>query len=309
MNAHAPLPLYALWQSLRDTAGSPPRDGAFGSGFWMLASAKGHATPVATYVSDEDPEEKIVTIGTGDTGRDVTSVFDPGEFLAFMSDRWHRLQAVTEEAYRAACDTGEWPDMTPVEHKSNNPPEGFEAIVAEIEELLRDAAKLIEGGPAKTKEEADRAANLKAKLGDLGKQAYEEKRKEKAPHEKAAKDVEERWSPWISKAKLRADDITRAVSEPYLIEQKRLAKIEADRIAAETGAAVAVKVNAGAKGQRTKLVTVWSAKIVDYDAALAALRNHSSVVACIQAIADDTARSRAKTPIPGVEFISRDAAR
>lgn len=83
---------------------------------------------------------------------------------------------------------------------------------------------------------------------------------------------------------------------------KEAARVEAE---ADATAKTTSQVH-GNFGSATSLRTVWSAKITDYDQALATLKDNDDVRAAVEKAANQLARSPAsrKMTFPGIEFVS-----
>lgn len=238
--------------------------------------------------------------------------------------------AVTEEAYRVVVAGGMWPDQ--VEERASakaraperiGPTETQQAMygqgpseeqpppigdnsgsvspatimserIADVNKQIADWLKEI-GGKIKTDEQADRAANFAALLGELEKEAEALHKVEKAPWLEGGRTVDAAWKPLIEKAAASKGRVKRDYVTPYLVEKQRRidaeAKAERERIAAERAkaeqeaAAAGVepkpveelpppepeRVKAGTRGGRaTALRTVKVAEITD----LAALASY-----------------------------------
>ena len=174
-----------------------------------------------------------------------------------------------------------------------SPSEVMAERIADVNQQVADWLKSI-GGKITTDEQADRAANFAALLGELEKEAEALHKVEKAPWLEGGRTVDAAWKPLIDKAATSKGRVKREYVTPYLVEkQRRLdaeAKAERERIAAERAkaeqeaAAAGVeppvvdnlpppepeRAKAGSRGGRaTALRTVKVAEITDL-AALAA---------------------------------------
>lgn len=166
--------------------------------------------------------------------------------------------------------------------------------IADVNQQIADWLKEI-GGKITTDEQADRAANFAALLGELEKEAEALHKVEKAPWLEGGRTVDAAWKPLIEKAAASKGRVKRDYVTPYLVEKQRRidaeAKAERERIAAERAkaeqeaAAAGVepkpveelpppepeRVKAGTRGGRaTALRTVKVAEITD----LAALASY-----------------------------------
>lgn len=150
-------------------------------------------------------------------------------------ERWPFIskRPVSHEDYTAKIETGNWPGESALVTQSNNAPEdnSFEGIQAQIEEMAREADRLMKLGPAKSKAQADEASDVADKLGKLFTKADNARKVEKQPHADAAAGVDDKWRPLTTAASIykRLKD---AVVEPFLKAQKA-AKDKAEREARE----------------------------------------------------------------------------
>lgn len=101
-----------------------------------------------------------------------------------------------------------------------------------------------------------------------------------------------------------------AESDQQSDRERAAAKAEAERLAAEAAAkereAQAQKVSAGRTGARTSLRTFVSARIVDYDKALVALKDHPDMRALVEQLANRAVK--AGVPLAGVERVEEKRA-
>ncbi len=172
--------------------------------------------------------------------------------------------------------------------------------IADVNQQIADWLKEI-GGKITTDEQADKAANFAALLGELEKEAEALHKVEKAPWLEGGRTVDAAWKPLIEKAAASKGKVKRDYVTPYLVEkQKRIdaeAKAERERIAAERAkaeqeaAAAGVdappveeppppepeRVKAGTRGGRaTALRTVKVAEVTDLPALAAYLAGMST---------------------------------
>jgi hypothetical protein len=239
---------------------------------------------------------------------------------------------VKKDDAKHAFDTGTWPgDVPEIGHNS-----GDLSLAEQITEYASMALAWLKKTGIKDKVTADTAANYRAKLNELKKEADNARTTEKAPHMAAAKAVDDKWRVPIAEATAAAEDIRAALTQFMVAEEKRLkeeqekarkaeeeriaterARIEAERaekmrvdpVAAMTDpepelpmptAVEPVKVQAGGqRGRKTGLKTVTVYEVTDYEAALAHVKNHPDVVAAVEKVAKAQAKTGAS--VPGVE--------
>lgn len=312
MNEVPKLTGYEFWLRAMETGEKPDPDSDAQYGRYRLSSGGG-AYAIAVW-----PDEAGVTHIRINRQQFAADGEDREKYLDFIEGSWARCVAVSNDDYERAVSTGSWPDGTPTRSQivgrhgkigHNSQPDDFEVLKSSLEELLRDADKIIAAGAAKGQSEADIAANLKKRLTVAQKQAETGFKAEKEPIDKALKDAREKWSPWIDAAKVRVSRIRSVVEDPFLKAEKAKAIADAKKLEEATAAPVEVrKVSAGSKGAKTILKAYWRAEIVDFDAALMALKDHPNVRGAVETIANAAARSAARVPIAGVKFISEERA-
>jgi hypothetical protein len=227
---------------------------------------------------------------------------------------------VKKDDAKHAFDTGTWPgDVPEIGHNS-----GDLSLAEQITEYASMALAWLKKTGIKDKVTADTAANYRAKLNELKKEADNARTTEKAPHMAAAKAVDDKWRVPIAEATAAAEDIRAALTQFMVAEEKRLRaeqdaqrKAEEERIARERAEKMAsdpiaamtdpepelpmapepVKVQAGGqRGRRTGLRTVTVYEITDYEAALSHVKNHPDVVAAVEKVAKAQAKTGAVVP-------------
>lgn len=269
--------------------------------------------------------------------------FFQGKKVIDASDHWtfSCVNAVTEEAFRHAVKHGSWPDefqVAPIGH--NLPTEPFERLKSEIDDYLEQASVFLTAVPnAPSKEDANKARNMKSRLDQLTKQADELFKMEKQPLVEAAREIDKKFkfretlSIWGSKlraiyeAYLKAEDVRlRAEAQIKFEAECKAAQLvreegeksrkqleEADPILAyiskqdplpELPAGPeeikSVQVGGGT-GRRAGLKTVYVGIIEDYSAVLAYFFEDEAVIALIQKLVDKEVRkNKDKCKIPGV---------
>jgi hypothetical protein len=241
---------------------------------------------------------------------------------------------VTKEAAKHAFEHGSWPGDAPeIGHNS-----GDVSLAEQIAEYASIALAWLKKTGVKDKTTADIAANYRAKLNQLKKEADDARTAENAPHMAAAKAVDDKWREPIAEAGVTAESLRSALTQFMVAEEKRLreeqeaarkaeeeflakerARIEAERaeklrvdpIAALTDSKPEMpvasleplpppKVQAGGqRGRKTGLKTVTKYIVTDYAAALSHVKDHPEVRAAVEKVACAQAKSGAA--VPGVE--------
>jgi hypothetical protein len=247
---------------------------------------------------------------------------------------------VPKDAAKQAFETGSWPGDAPeIGHNS-----GDLSLAEQITEYASMALAWLKKTGIKDKVTADTAANYRAKLNKLKKEADDARTSEKAPHLAKAREVDEKWRVPIADAAAAAEELRAALTAFMVAEEKRLKaeaeaarkaeeeriakereRIEADRaekmridpIAAMTDPdpelpmapveVEPVKVQAGGqRGRKTGLRTVTVYEVTDYEAALSHVKNHPEVVAAVEKVAKAQAKTGAV--VPGVTASERKVA-
>jgi len=124
----------------------------------------------------------------------------------------------------------------------NNPPEPtpFERAEAQIIALFDEAKNWLDGEGITSQAQADDVSKLLDMIRKAKKAADEARAEEKRPYDEAAKEVQERYKPLLTRCDLAADAAKKALA-PYLakIEAEKRAKAEAARREAEEKARAA----------------------------------------------------------------------
>jgi hypothetical protein len=306
------------FQFWRDAVAGKPvviNEGAPQSGYYKTRTRKdGPWAPVAIWTVNG---KQVCRVGNEQR--------DPASVWVFCAGH-----PVSKDAAKHAFETGTWPGDAPeIGHNS-----GDLSLAEQITEYASMALAWLKKTGIKDKVTADTAANYRAKLNELKKEADNARTTEKAPHMAAAKAVDDKWRVPIAEATAAAEDIRAALTQFMVAEEKRLkeeqekarkeeriaterARIEAERaekmrvdpVAAMTDpepelpmptAVEPVKVQAGGqRGRKTGLKTVTVYEVTDYEAALAHVKNHPDVVAAVEKVAKAQAKTGAS--VPGVE--------
>lgn len=189
----------------------------------------------------------------------------------------------------------------------------------------RDTAESFLKAPVESQDQADKLGIWAKRILDIGKRAEAERVTEKEPHLEAGRAVDAKWRPLLDDAKSFADRL-RDHLKPFLVAKKRqadaaaaAAREEADRLrreaqqaesdearqaamqaAQQAEEASAVRgASAGRTGARVSVRTERRARIVDYDAALMALKDHPDVRRLVDQLAQRAVR--ANIMLAGVE--------
>jgi alanyl-tRNA synthetase len=120
---------------------------------------------------------------------------------------------------------------------ANAPADPAVLFAEEIEDLLLEARNYLDGEPISNEQQAEAVSSLLNRLRRVAKDADEARKTEKKPHDEAAKAVQAKWNPLISKAELATSTAKEALA-PWLrkLEEENqraaeLARLEAERLA------------------------------------------------------------------------------
>jgi hypothetical protein len=231
-------------------------------------------------------------------------------YLQFVDGGWRGILPVSEEEYDRRLETGSWSNESVAVTRSNlaPPDDSYEGLRDAIENLAREAQDLIGRGVARNKHDADQAADVANKLGQLQKRADSARLEQKRPYMEQAKAVDDLWSPLVSLAGIFAK-LKALVITPFLQQAKRAAeeaRFQAQLTGTPEDKLPATKITAGARGRPVALRTIKHAKITNYDALLEALKDHGDVQIAVQKAAN--ASARAGITLPGMEIVETEAA-
>jgi hypothetical protein len=304
------------WQWWQDRlAGKPvqanpdsPHPGFFRQSHKAFYGARKTFTPVAYY---PDPQTGQLRCRIGDAEVD--------DLLARRT--WNHVNAhpVTEEAYREVAEKGGmWPDEhelvpmgkaahvpideTPIPLGHNRPPAdlSYEGLHAAIEDLARDAQQRLDGPPIANQDEADKIANVADRLAELWKQADEQRKLEKKPHDEAATAVQKKWAPLLLAAETYRN-LKYKLLTPWLKKLEEQAKEAATEAAAAGAPAEKTRPRAGTRGRAMSLKTAKRAEITDQDACYQFFKDSPDIKATLQDLANRAVR--VGVTVPGTKVL------
>lgn len=237
---------------------------------------------------------------------------------------WCMANAITEEEYRFYEKNGRWSGECEVGH--NNPPDGFEEMKSQTQEIIAKAEQWLDERIISTQSDADKATGFQQALSKLSKQADNERKEKKKPHFEAGKKIDADYKPLIEEPKSTISKLKSCLTVFLRAEKKkndereRLEQIEAakkiaeaekikndaekknltakeEKIVKEGEAAVAFpvrkkKVSAGGNtGRKLTLRKVKRGEIVDYDKLLNALKDRDEIKDLVQSLANRAAKA------------------
>jgi hypothetical protein len=298
-----PVDQYDFWR--RRMAGEvvPIHDGEPQAGFYRLRTKDGAWHPVAYWFAKDGALR--CRIGTQDINEQTASERWP----------WASKSPITHEVYKAVLAGATWPDQheAVIRDRANSAgaadENSFDGLKDRIEDLARDAQKLIDAGPAADQSAADRASDLANRLSELQKTADASRAAEKKPLDEQVAAVQAKWKPLLGAADIYKR-IKATVITPFLVAEaaKMRAAEEAARKAAEEAAKAGQVIpevqarsapKAGSGGRRSvALRPVKVVTISDRAAVLAFFAENELVTEVLQKLAEKV--TAAGVTVPGV---------
>lgn len=143
---------------------------------------------------------------------------------------WCAARPISKEDAKHAFETGSFPGDAPTIGDNS----GEVSLAEQIKDYASQALAWLKRNGVKTKNDSDKAANYRAELLRLSKEADTQREVEKRPHDEAAKAVQAKWKPLVDEAKGAADTIRDSLTvwmraEDARLEAERKAKWEADQ--------------------------------------------------------------------------------
>lgn len=250
-----------------------------------------------------------------------------------LCDVWIGCEPVSKTAVEYYTEHGRWEGEAPTIGDNSCDL----SLAEQITEYAKQALGWLKKHGVKTKTDSDKAANYRAELLKLAKEADAARDAEKRPHLEAGRAIDAKYKPLVDEAKTAADVIRDELTAFMTAEKRRLeaearAKYEAERAAAEAArkeieaqrarqmrddpiAALTspepelpmpppppepIKVQSGGqRGRKTGLRQVTSYVVTDHAAALAFFADSNDVRELVAKLAERA--SKAGVSVPGVE--------
>jgi hypothetical protein len=219
---------------------------------------------------------------------------------------------ITHVLFIAVCHGEPWPDLNEAVEGHNRAPvdDSIEAIQERIDDLAREAERMLTAGAAQDQATSDQASDLANTFSELQAKIVNLHKAEKAPHLEAGRTVDKKWFGLRDRADDLKARLKAVVVTPWL--RKKDAEANAAKVAAITAgkpaeAAPEVRVTAGSTKRSTGLRTYYFAEITDKTALLESLKDHPRVVAVLQEIADEAAKKQVALPGCAVKSEKRAA--
>ncbi len=147
---------------------------------------------------------------------------------------WIARKPVTNEAYKAWVETGQWPSQAPQVSdrvQTNAPPE---VVLREtLDELTREFDTWIASvGEIRTKDDGDKAADFKGRFAEIAKEAEDNREEQKRPHIDAGKAVDDLWCPIRDGSKAAAKRAAAAAQSWLTFDRARKLREAAEAVEA-----------------------------------------------------------------------------
>lgn len=277
---------YEWWQNALAGNRAPIHDGDPMPGFYRVRR-KGHEidSPVAFWYDTKDGSLRAHMDG---------SDFDLQRALEIWP--YASKKPVTKDAYGERVRSGKWPGDSAAVVGHNQAPvsDDITAINDRIEDLSREAEKLITIGGAVDQAVCDQASDLANTFSELEKKADKLREDEKAPHLEAGRAVDGKWRATINRAADLKARLKRFVVTPFLQKQDdERRKVQSAAIAKGVApdAVPEVRTTAGSSKRATALRTQVSGEVTDWDAFLTPLHGHPAIREAAQNIANASAKA------------------
>ncbi len=233
MDDNTPDNRYLYWQAMLNRPGmlADPAYQDAKDGFWRMIGARTKADyPVAIWIDARNEEWLKI-------GRKAEFRLSDRDGLDFLETGFVKCEACSEEAYRAAIDSGFWADGKPSRIQTDatklgvdlgdgatggNAPPPYELLSQQLDELVEKAGKL----EIKDKASADAAKILSDRIKVVWDKADAERDKEKRPHDEASKGVQAKWQNHMTPAATARQAIERNL-QTWLREEQRKADARA----------------------------------------------------------------------------------
>jgi len=271
---------YTYWQATLQGKKLPMHDGEAHAGFYRKSNR--HVDDAVSYFWH---------------GSDLVCLVNGKLQASGGADIWNHCghNAVSHADYLHRVEKGRWPNDAEIVARSNQPPsdDSMEGVLARLDDLEREAQQLIKSGAAKDQAAADRASDIANSIAEIEKKVVGLHKVEKQPHLEAGRGVDNKWFPVRDRAAAAKTDLKAKVVTPFLVLLRRNAEAEAER-AKELGVAEFLeqpKIGAGSIKRTVALRTKVTAKIVDYDVLIRAIKDSAEVRELAQKLADASCRA------------------
>lgn len=218
---------------------------------------------------------------------------------------------IAHELFEAVRSGEPWPDLNEIVQGHNQAPvdDTIEAIQERMDDLAREAERMMKAGGAQDQATADQASDLANTFSELQNKVINLHKVEKQPFLDAGRAVDGKWFGLRD----RADDLKRRLKAVIVTPWLTKRNAEAQAVAAAAiarGAPVEslpeIRTTAGSTKRSTGLRTQTMAEVTDWIALLTHLQEHPDIRAAAQKVAN--ASAKAGIDIPGVKIVKTKVA-
>jgi hypothetical protein len=293
---------WAWWRAALAGADQPIHENQPESGFYRVRSGRGG--PFVRVAIWRDKTGKVLA------QRDGKAV-DADQIWT-----WACRNPVSEAEFRKVEAGGEWSDAPPPTPVAghNLPQDDAERLALLLREEDAAIKAWLAEGPIDDEDRAAAAAELTKRAIAYAKEAEDLRKREKKPHDDAAKAVQQKWTPIVSGFEVLNSILKRSLDD-YLRKKKREAE-EAAREAAREAVkddpfglppvTAPIKASVGNVGATVTLRTYKVARITDMAAFLTANATNATIIEAAQKVANALARAGASSP--GMETVTEERA-
>lgn len=261
---------YEYWRNALAGKNPPMHEGCPEVGFYRKRNTPFNDQPRADDPVAIYPDEngKLIAL-QGPQNR--SKVVDANDIWTWVADK-----PVSYEDYQAAFERNQWDKAIegleqPAGAGHNNPPEDpFEAFKEQADAAIKLAEQAM-SQDIKTREDADRFANIKDRLHQIWSEGEEDRKAEKKPHDDAGKAVQKKWAPALTEVEQIKKKLIGRIGTWIEAEEQRIAKeqLEAAKAAEEAGedlpvqTSQPVQIGGAVSGRKTSMRSRKSAVIED----------------------------------------------
>ncbi|MCL2452076.1 MAG: hypothetical protein FWD08_00250 [Alphaproteobacteria bacterium] len=218
---------------------------------------------------------------------------------------------ISYELFRAVRNGEPWPDENSVVVDHNRAPvdDSIEAIAERIDDLAREAERMLKSGAAQDQAAADQASDLANTFSELQGKIDNLHKVEKQPFLDGGRAVDKKWFGLRDRADNLKRRLKAVIVGPWLSKKNEEAQAAAAAALAKgtpPEQLPEVKTTAGSSKRSTALRTVATAEVTDWIALLTHVQEHPDIRAAAQKVAN--ASAKAGIELPGMKIVKTKVA-
>lgn len=287
---------------------------------WWEAALAGHRTPINVnepqtgYYKTRGRDDRMAPVAFWYTQGVLRCRVDNAEVLPDRAlELWPfaSKSPVSYEDYTTRIETGKWMGESEavIGHNAAPPDNSPDALSERLNDLAREADKLIAAGAATSDAISDQASDLANTFGEIEGKIKDLHKAEKEPHLEAGRAVDRKWFTLRDRAEDLKRRLKAVVVTPWLRkkdEDARAAKVAAIRAGAEPESLPQVRTTAGSSKRSTALRTQINAEVTDWRLLITNLTDHPDLRDAAQRIAN--ASAKAGVELPGMKIVKQKVA-